>query len=59
MAITATYVFSPAIPSGSIVVTGNTESEVKAAVKAVVATRRTASQTSVDALNAADTALDN
>lgn len=57
-AITATYVFTPALPSGSIVVSGNSESEIKANVKAVIATRKATAQGQVDALNQADTEMD-
>ncbi len=58
MAINATYTFTPAVTGGSISVTGNTESEVKAAVKAQLATRRAANQANVNAIDTADAALD-
>lgn len=57
-AISASYTFTPALPGGTIQVTGNTESEVKAAVKAQLATRKATSQAQVDALNTADAEMD-
>ncbi len=56
-AISATYTFNPNA-GGSIVVTGNTESEIKAAVKAQLATRRTTQQAAIDAINQADSEMD-
>lgn len=56
-AINAVYTFTPNA-GGSITVNANTESEVKAAVKAQLATRRTTSQAALDAVDGADAKMD-
>lgn len=57
-AISASYTFTPAVTGGAINATGNTESEIKAAVKAVLATRSATTQAQLDALAAASNEMD-
>ncbi len=56
-AINATYTFTPNA-GGSVIVTGNTETEVKEAVKAQLAARLATQQAATDALNAAAAKMD-
>ncbi len=58
--INATYTFNttPATPGGQVLVTGNTESAVKDAVKAVLQARRNTQQGGTDALDQDLAALD-
>jgi len=57
-AISASYSFTPAVTGGQISVTGNTETEIKSAVKAVLATRSATTQAQLDALAAAASEMD-
>jgi len=57
-AISASYSFTPAVTGGTISVTGNTESQIKDAVKAVLATRSATTQAQLDALTAASNEMD-
>lgn len=61
-AIKASFVFTPAVPgvtnSLPLTVEGETLSAIKAGVRAALETKRNAAQGQVDAINAADTALD-
>jgi hypothetical protein len=57
MAISATYNFTPSVSGGQVAVTGNTESEIKAAVLAVLAARKAAQQANVDALQSAENGM--
>lgn len=57
-AINATYSFTPAVNGGTIAVSGNSESEIKAAVKTVLQTRKDAASGQVVALDTALTEMD-
>lgn len=57
-AITATYVFNPAVTGGSITVSGNAESEVKEAVKTVLNQRLTTQQATIAPIQNALTEMD-
>jgi hypothetical protein len=58
-AIQASYTFTPALPNGStITVSGNTESEVKQAVKAALLTKQTSQQTGLAAIEQAVSEMD-
>lgn len=58
MSISATYTFSPTITGGSISVTGNTESEVKAAVKTQLETRKATAAGQIANIDTALTGMD-
>lgn len=57
-AINATYTFTPAVTGGLISVTGNSETDIKAAVKAVLQTRKDTATSQVTALDTALTEMD-
>lgn len=57
MAINATFTFTPALPSGSITVVGDTETEIKTKVLQTLATRKATSQGQVAALETAEAGM--
>ncbi len=57
-AINASYSFTPTVQGGTISVTGNSESEIKAAVKAALEARKTTAAGQVAALDTALTEMD-
>jgi len=56
-AISAVYTFTPNA-GGSVTVTGNTETEIKNAVKTQLDARRVTSQAALDAIDAANAKMD-
>lgn len=57
MAINASYSFTPAVPGGTISVTGATESEIKTKVLAALQARRDTAQTQVEQVDTAITGM--
>jgi hypothetical protein len=57
-AISANYSFTPAVPGGSVTVSGNSETEIKNAVKATLTARRAAQQAGTDSIDTALTEMD-